>query len=606
MPPPTLPIKLNYPNPAPDSVINGRYQLLDTIGRGSTAVVWSAWDTHLKRIVALKLISSGHKKLNIADFEREARTISALEHPHIVPLYDYGVSDDTYYLATRYLTGGTLADQLYQAPLTPAEVIACMSRIALALDYVHDQRVIHRDLKPGNILLDAQRMPYLADFGLAKSGTGQDEDHSVSGTLNFMAPEQFVGRVSAASDSFAFGVMLYQVFTGTLPYNGDQALGMLMLTEMQKLPDIQSANPALPKPLNDFLQRLTHPDPTRRPVRLAPLIPELESLFGLQHGIDNLAIPVTPVSVIDRDTYNADGLLAKIESAAPTNLSAATLTLTDFLVLDTYLRTHPQALSPAAATIMLETALHFDRDVDRWGSYWLRLSSGMPLPARVAIFARLIARELLRGAPESRSLFIVTVAGSVVAFALQLYAVITPNPVTGDIRLLNASGNGLLFGLIMGCGLFLGMHMARRLRVFPLALGTGLGWMVSSLVIAIAFSLFQKLFYLDVLDPSVAFASALLYSAGFVWASHEHPVVQSVFGIIGVVAGYIIPFWLYFNEQIERAPFIFRYEDTTYGVPLVILCALILALFINFKSLIRLYRRHNPRWINRRLTQTST
>jgi hypothetical protein len=207
------------------------------------------------------------------------------------------------------------------------------------------------------------------------------------------------------------------------------------------------------------------------------------------------------------------------------------------------------------------------------------------------LFARLIRRELLRGAAENRAFLIYTVMGSVIAFAVQLYAVITPNPITDSTRLLNAAGNGLLFGSIIGVGLFAGMHIARRLRLFLSVLAIGSGWLVSSVIVALAFGLFHKLFYLDTIETGVALASGFLYTAGFVVATNAHPMLHFVLSAAGVATAYIVPFLLHLNEQLERPPFFFRYDDPDNGVPLALLCALILAGFVCATSLIQWYRR---------------
>src|SRR5258708_8074594 len=148
--------------------------------------------------------------------------ISRLEYAHILPLYDFGETPDLRYLVMRYVTGGSLAQRLARGRLSPNEITRLMLLVAETLDYIHEQRVVHRDLKPGNILLDAQGLPYLTDFGLAKEISDETRPmHSASGTLTYMPPEQFSGGgMSSSSDLYSFGILLDQLLTVVLPYDG--------------------------------------------------------------------------------------------------------------------------------------------------------------------------------------------------------------------------------------------------------------------------------------------------------------------------------------------------------------------------------------------------
>src|SRR5215831_6080259 len=161
----------------------GAYRLAEKIGEGGFSEVWSGWDTHLNRLIAIKLIprstSDAH---NTIQFGREAAVVTRIEHPHVLPLYDYGETREMHYLVMRYVTGGSLTQRLEHGSLSIGEILRLMTPIAETLDYIHEQRIVHRDLKPGNILLDAQNLPYLADFGLAKALTDDTRPmHSGSG-----------------------------------------------------------------------------------------------------------------------------------------------------------------------------------------------------------------------------------------------------------------------------------------------------------------------------------------------------------------------------------------------------------------------------------------
>jgi len=173
----------------------GAYRLTERVGKGGFSEVWSAWDTHLHRLVAIKLVPrAGNDAHSTIQFGREATIVTRLEHPHILPLFDFGETPEIRYLVMRYVTGGSLADRLAHGPLSPSELVRYMMPVAETLDYIHEQHIVHRDLKPSNILLDAQDLPYVTDFGLAKILSDETQGmHSGSGTLTYMPPEQFIG-----------------------------------------------------------------------------------------------------------------------------------------------------------------------------------------------------------------------------------------------------------------------------------------------------------------------------------------------------------------------------------------------------------------------------
>jgi serine/threonine-protein kinase len=175
----------------------GRYQIKKALGRGGMATVHLAHDPRFKREVALKVLPREflHDPTFHARFEREAQTIAAIEHPAIVPVYDFGEQEGQPFLVMRYMPGGSLADRLSQGPLTIAETAEVMKRLAPALDIAHEKGIIHRDLKPGNILFDQYGEAYLSDFGIVKlaQATTTFTGSSVIGTPAYMSPEQVHG-----------------------------------------------------------------------------------------------------------------------------------------------------------------------------------------------------------------------------------------------------------------------------------------------------------------------------------------------------------------------------------------------------------------------------
>ncbi len=351
----------------------GVYQLTELIGQGGFSEVWSAWDTRLKRVVALKIIpidDEASASESAARFAREALIVTRLEHHHILPLYDFGEEATFRYLVMRYATGGSLVDRLdHGVRLAPSEVLRLMTPIAAALDYLHEARVVHRDIKPGNILLDAQNTPYLADFGLAKTLSDDTQQiHSTAGTLVYMSPEQFRGDVlSAQSDQFSFGVMLFLLFTGSLPYSGNYVFAMRQLTNGESLPDVTESNPTLPQGLNDYLRQLTTADPAARPTHLGPILSAMAALFSDQPAStpENSVVAIT--HALESGVYRRREAEFLLEKYLPAwQAGKFTLNRTHFILLDMILSGEGILLTAESRSFMLRGALEYGHQIDRW------------------------------------------------------------------------------------------------------------------------------------------------------------------------------------------------------------------------------------------------
>src|SRR5690606_31121311 len=205
----------------------GHYRIVEHIGRGGMADVWSARDRRLNRTVAVKTMvrDLSHDLDPVRLFEREAKTIAALEHPHILPIYDFGDYDSQLYIVMRYVSGGSLEDLVDEGALTLEDVLRLARAIAQPREYAHSNNVVHLDLKPSNILTDSNNSPYLADFGLAAVlGPEGRAANPGSGTLLYMAPEQLTSDVlDHRADIYSFSVMLFHMLTGQLPFDATRS-----------------------------------------------------------------------------------------------------------------------------------------------------------------------------------------------------------------------------------------------------------------------------------------------------------------------------------------------------------------------------------------------
>jgi serine/threonine protein kinase len=270
----------------------GRYRMLRMLGRGGMGEVWLAEDTQLLRQVAIKLLPTvqASERSYLQDFEREARAAANLDHPHILPVHDFGeraVADDEIvtYLIIPYMTGGSLRDRILQAhgPLPVDESLNYLRQAAEAIDYAHSQQVLHRDIKPANMLLQ-QDWLLLADFGLAKlltSATRRSQTHAGAGTPEYMAPEQAQGKAEFASDRYSFAVTAYQLFTGRVPFKGDTPYSTLMQQITAEPPPPRQFNPRLPPNVEEVILQGLAKQPAQRPGSCIAMMAALERCWRI-------------------------------------------------------------------------------------------------------------------------------------------------------------------------------------------------------------------------------------------------------------------------------------------------------------------------------------
>jgi serine/threonine-protein kinase len=247
----------------------GRYEIEQELGRGGMAVVYLARDPYVKRQVAVKVLP--HQFTSDpqfrARFQREAEIIAALEHPHIVPIYDYGEQDEQLFLVMRYMTGGSLADHVRRGPLSTTDIARIVTPLASALDKAHAQGIIHRDLKPGNILFDGDGEPYISDFGIAKLTQASTllSGSALVGTPVYMSPEQWRGeKVDGRSDIYALGGMLYEMFSGRLPYEASTPAEVMFKCLMEPPPRLLESQPELDPALETVVARAMAKDREER------------------------------------------------------------------------------------------------------------------------------------------------------------------------------------------------------------------------------------------------------------------------------------------------------------------------------------------------------
>ncbi len=278
----------------------GRYEIRGEIGRGGMATVYRAFDPAFKRDVAIKVLPREllHDPTFRARFEREAQTIAALEHVAIVPVHDVGESDGQPFIVMRLMTGGSLADRLAAGPLSLTEVSRILTRLAPALDRAHASGVVHRDLKPGNILFDADNEPYIADFGIARLADDASSltATGVFGTPAYMSPEQARGErlIDGRSDVYALGAMVYQMLSGRLPYEAATPIGMALRHVTEPAPRLSAVRPDLPAGCDTVILCAMAKDPNERLPTAAHLRLAVDAVATGAPLPEWLVAPITP------------------------------------------------------------------------------------------------------------------------------------------------------------------------------------------------------------------------------------------------------------------------------------------------------------------------
>jgi serine/threonine protein kinase len=296
----------------------GRYVLEDRIGRGGMGEVWRATDTVLGRSVAVKTIDlrSVPDESGAARFEREAQVTAGMSHPGIVTVHDSGVEDDMAYLVMELLPGPSLAERLREGPLPVAEVEEVGREVAAALDAAHARGLVHRDIKPGNIVYADDGRVRVLDFGitqLAESSGSQvlTATHTVMGTAEYLAPEQALGgRVDGRADLYALGCVLFALLAGRPPFRGPTPVATMMMHGSDPVPDLRELRPDTPEWLATLVGSLLAKDPDDRPAGAASVVRSIES-----HEVPGVAAATTVL--LQGDPTQRTGAAAVPPDAVP-------------------------------------------------------------------------------------------------------------------------------------------------------------------------------------------------------------------------------------------------------------------------------------------------
>ncbi|PYJ56810.1 MAG: hypothetical protein DME82_03850 [Verrucomicrobia bacterium] len=277
----------------------GNYQILEEIGRGGMGVIYRARQRHSRRVVALKRILSCHadSQETLMRFRREAQAAANLDHPNVLPIYEVSESEGLPFFSMKFAGGGSLLEAVPMLRREPRRAVALMAKVARAVQYAHVQGILHRDLKPGNILLDGGGEPLVSDFGLAKwlqPNSDLTRTPSIFGTPGYIAPEQVNGsngNLTPAADVYGLGAVLFHLLTGRPPFTGEHALKVIQQASEKPAPKLRSVAPALDRDLETICAKCLEHEPQARYRSAGDLAEDLERWL---HGHSIVARPVSP------------------------------------------------------------------------------------------------------------------------------------------------------------------------------------------------------------------------------------------------------------------------------------------------------------------------
>lgn len=272
--------------------INNRYEIIKTIGEGGMANVYLAEDLILNRQVAIKVLRGDleDNEKFIRRFQREAKSVSDLSHPNIVEVYDVGEEDNQHYIVMEYIEGKTLKQLIQKrGALTVAEVVDIMLQVTDGLNQAHEAYIIHRDIKPQNIMILDNGKIKITDFGIAMSmnATQLTQTNSVMGSVHYLPPEQAEGQPSTTkSDIYSSGILMYELLTGTVPFKGDNAVEIALKQMKEKIPSLKKQNPLIPQSIENIVLKATAKNPKNRYDTIKEMNKDLEEALTTEHAND--------------------------------------------------------------------------------------------------------------------------------------------------------------------------------------------------------------------------------------------------------------------------------------------------------------------------------
>lgn len=319
----------------------GRYHIIEQLGEGGMATVYKGYDTLLERHVAIKVIRTerGGQPDFFKRFQREARALAHLDHPFILKVLDYGEQDGVPYLVMPFVSGGTLKQKLTQK-IPYQEAAARLAPVARALEFAHKQGIIHRDVKPANILIDSSGSPLLSDFGIAKMLDTQEATQLTGtgvgiGTPDYMAPEQWFGQASRATDIYALGVVFYEMVTGCRPFVADTPAAVLLKHMNDPLPRPRSFAPELPDSVEQVIFKALAKKPEDRFNDMGALAAALEALSREETPTVRVFFPIleeTVTQILAEKSVFQLGDAAVNESPAEAPLKTSQISLAKWTV----------------------------------------------------------------------------------------------------------------------------------------------------------------------------------------------------------------------------------------------------------------------------------
>lgn len=293
-----------------NKIICNRYKILDHLGTGGMATVWLGYDTILDRQVAIKTFKiDANDEDAVKRFNREAKAVTSLSHPNIVSIYDVENEGEFYYLILEYVEGMTLKDYMIKNPRIPIETIVHIAKqIAAGLSHAHQNGIIHRDIKPQNILMNENLTCKITDFGIARAygDTTLTQTNQMLGTVYYLSPEQARGNVATAqSDIYSLGILIFEMITGQIPFKGESAVAIALKHLQEELPDIDKYRDNVPQSVKNIVIKATMKNPNERYISSKELFEDLSTVLNPERLHENrytgFKIPTEPAQ---NNNYN--------------------------------------------------------------------------------------------------------------------------------------------------------------------------------------------------------------------------------------------------------------------------------------------------------------